>query len=153
LSVELSNKKKAPKLEPKGNGQGASIDWRQEFGRKGSDRREAVLSKLVTNDQDNPTKSRIPYVFGMVAMRIMGKWASASSKIEYIGDGKPKSLEKTVAGLEEFAFDQWNIISQSQEGKSREEYQAMGSSIFMMQHMGMDTNAEKKITSEGSRQK
>lgn len=128
--------------------EGQHVPWRSKF-RGSKNEMNPALAELLSSNKNNPVKARIPNVFGMCTLRLLGAVSSSTKTIKYIAEGKDKDVPKTVAGLEEFFYDNWNVISQGYLGLARDEYVKFG-----MQPIIADiADKGKRITDEGSRKK
>lgn len=132
--------------------EGQHVPWRSKFRGKTEDQHSARLAELLSSNKNNPVKARIPNVFGMTTLRILGAVSTPSKVLKYTADGAPKTVPKTVAGLEEFFYDNWNVISQGYLGLAREEYVRLGLGYFLMDQVE-EQGKGKRITDEGSRKK
>ena len=129
------------------------VDWRSRFRPKRSDERVGVLSKLLSSDKDNETKTRIPNVFGMSVLDLLGAWGSVKDYITYRFEDQEIHVDKTVEGLAQYFGHRYRVNAISAAGQSRQEYVSASMAFFLQSLQDMETGKDKRITDEGSRKK
>lgn len=132
-------------------------DWRQFFGKKGTDDRIASVQKLITVDKDLFGKTRIPNVFAMAVMGLLGAWSVPGDSFTVnfgVGDKNlSMTFPKTVFGLSNYFDIRYRIDAMSYLGLSREEYTTALMSLFLQAQAEQVESAKDKIEKEGSHKK
>ena len=120
---------------------------------RGGDQKMEGIKALLSSDRNNETKTRIPNVFGMSVLDLLGAWSSPKDELEPMKLGSEEiRFPKTVEGLSRYFGIRYRINAISMEGRSREEYVAALASYLAQQQMMMQTAAEQRMT-EGAKKK
>lgn len=104
-----------------------------------TDEKMGGINKLMTSDKDNETKTRIPNVFGMSVLDLLGAWSSPKERITTTFEGKDIYFPKTVEGLSRYFGFRYRINAISYDGRSRDEYVAALRSYLAQQEIMMQS--------------
>jgi hypothetical protein len=131
---------------------GMPFNWRDLLGRKGQSEKTQLVRDLITVDKNLFGKTRIPNVFGMAVMGLLGAWGSTQNYFEVdLGNGV-RRYPKTVTGLSNYFDARYRVDAMSAGGLSRAEYVTASLGYFLQDIEHLEKGKEAMI-SEGSRTK
>ena len=116
------------------------------------------ITKLLSSDKDNETKTRIPNVLGMTYLDCTGAMSSPSDNVilrirgEADREAKNMVLPKTVEGMSLFFGERYRINAISAKGLSRGEYVDALKSYLAAQAEMISPSAQARVE-EGAKKK
>ena len=114
------------------------------------DEKATLIRDLITSDNNNETKTRIPHVFAMTVLDAHGAWSSSTGTISYEFKGETKTLPLSEEGMARYIGMRYRINAISKEGLSREEY-AYATSSYLAQQQAMGQNMAQMRIDEGTK--
>ena len=127
-------------------------DIRGLFERRKKDFGKEVIEEFITSNPNNPTKSRIPSIYGMTVFEASGAWSETSPIITIVAQGKEQTMPRTVAGITrafKMLYDQ-NAISAG--GESRKELETAALGYFLHDIESVQAAKQERAT-EGVKKK
>ena len=113
-----------------------------------------VLDEFITSNDNNPTKSRIPTIYGMTIDELLNIfWASTAKVIKIEVQGKSREIPRTVSGAGQL-FKMWydeNAISAG--GASRDELKVASLGFFLSSIEDVERAQSQKRAEEGQKKK